>query len=139
MMKVKCVSTEDGDISVTVGKVYVVEEYDPTSYLMFRIVDDNGNLQWEHKDNFALIPDEPAPKSELLQIAPEWIKMDWNRYLSMVSGLILTFWHADSGNYLTVQHISETGEVAPYCVYGEYADAFANLPGVNHQWSESAR
>lgn len=130
-MKAKCVSAEDGDITVTVGKVYEVEEYDNLDSFPYRIVDDNGNLQWEHKDNFQLLPDVPdAPKSE-------WMRCDCDVFVNMTTGLQVRFVIAGERRVVYVFSIHNPNFDKFQDASGKFADSFAALVG--YDWPSAGK
>jgi hypothetical protein len=120
-VKARCVGLEDGSVDFTLGKVYEVDEYDKLDSFLYHIMGDNGKKYWCHKDNFILIPDEPAPKSD-------WMRYGFgSTYLNVNSGIILIF---EDNHTVTITHIVNID--SRLAVRESDADAFAALVG--YEW-----
>jgi hypothetical protein len=125
-VKARCVGLEDGSVDFTLGKVYEVDEYDKLDSFPYHIMGDNGKKYWCHKDNFELLPDEPAPKSD-------WMRCDEFTFVNMVTGMCLEFEDTDSEDERSVKVGAIHGQKGYYIVAeGHFSDAFAALVG--YKW-----
>jgi hypothetical protein len=124
-MKVKCVTNKYGD-NFTTGKEYEVTKNEGDRW----IVRNNAGEEWSVlPQDFALLPDEPAPKSE-------WMQINGNEYVDLKTGVKLTFFRRedDSVHSMRMSNIQNNGA---HFAYGSFADSFAAL--VCYDWPSAGK
>lgn len=129
-MKARCVDNKELDDKLTVGRVYEVIIDCDNDYWF---IDDTGNGRVALIDCFELLPD--APKSDwvrcgesLPNAAGNWVE----KYINLQTGIVLTF---DPKEHSVIV-LSIHGDKEYVEIKDVFANAFANLPGVNYEWKD---